>query len=386
MTKTWRIEDAETGSAPVGVPEQGLVSFHFLRTTLARRWRVWAATGLAGLVVAVAYALFIPAPSTGTVTLYLAHDPSTDPTTAMNTDVALLSTRSVASQLIGSLSLHMTPEQMQGQITSTIETPSILVLDVSGPTKGEAVARAQTLASDFLAFRSTQLRSQADAVVNGDTTRINDLQKQVSALTAEYDSALAAGNASSTAADTILTQRSSLSAQISALQQDIQQKTLNVSAVVTASHVVDPAALVPSSAKKRLALVSGSGVLGGLGVGIGWVLVAGLVSERLRRREEVAAALGIPVRFSLVRLNSRLPWRRDRVHDQLQAVAPPWPRRWRPRRPASAASASLRYRERQRPRGSSWPSLSSSPRGASRAVWWTSPMEVSSPAEGAAAR
>lgn len=95
---------------------------------------------------------------------------------------------------------------------------------------------------------------------------------------------------------------------MSTLQNSIEDEQLSVSAVVAASRVLDPASLVPQSAKRRAVLVVASGLIGGLGLGLGLVLLYSVTTGRLRSRADVAAAMGLPVTHSAPRVSRR--WRR----------------------------------------------------------------------------
>jgi hypothetical protein len=74
---------------------------------------------------------------------------------------------------------------------------------------------------------------------------------------------------------------------------------------------------------KAIALYVAGGLFGGLAVGMGIVIVMALVSVQLRRRDDVADALGAPVRLSVGRLSVR---------------------RWRPRLPGRASAHDLNMR------------------------------------------
>ena len=63
-----------------------------------------------------------------------------------------------------------------------------------------------------------------------------------------------------------------------------------------------------------------SGLIGGLAIGLGIVIVRELISDRLRRRDDIAAALGGPVRLSVGAVSKRLrsagrPLRRGQARD-----------------------------------------------------------------------
>jgi hypothetical protein len=72
--------------------------------------------------------------------------------------------------------------------------------------------------------------------------------------------------------------------------------------------VLNPATLNHHSNLKDLLEYAVSGLIGGLALGLGIVVVRELISDRLRRRDDIAAALGAPVRLSTGPLTaSRLP-------------------------------------------------------------------------------
>ena len=65
------------------------------------------------------------------------------------------------------------------------------------------------------------------------------------------------------------------------------------------SVVLDAAAPLPHSRLKKLILDAALGLVVGLVLGVGIVVVRALVSDRLRRRDDVAQALGAPVTLSV---------------------------------------------------------------------------------------
>ena len=66
------------------------------------------------------------------------------------------------------------------------------------------------------------------------------------------------------------------------------------------SEVLDPAgALTPHSRLKRLIEYTFIGLIAGLVFGMGIVIVGALISDRLRQRDDVARALGAPVKLSV---------------------------------------------------------------------------------------
>lgn len=308
---SWRIEDPDPEEVSVGGPSTGFVSLHFLRSALRRRWPVWVAAALVGMMLGIAWTAAVPSKSHGTVTLLLAHDPGVDPATAMSTDVSLLRTRTVAQTVIDQLDLPMTTEGFQASTTVTPVTPTVLVIDVAAPDDTSAVDRARALYLAYLTFRATQMESQSKALVEGYQAQVAALQQQVTDLSGKYDLLTAQGGAGQSEASDVLTQRAQTYGQISQIQQLIDDAKLQANSIVKASHVLDPPSVVPQSAKKRIVLNTMAGLIGGLALGMGLVLFQALTSGRLRRRDEVAVALAAPVRFSTGPLTGRgSRWRR----------------------------------------------------------------------------
>jgi hypothetical protein len=258
------------------------------------------------------------------VTLLMAHPASADQSAAMATDVSLLSTRELAVRTVRQLGWQMSPDAFQSTVAAQTVTPQILSVAVSSRSSASALAAVDALTKEYLAFRNAQLRSLTSGLVAGYHARIATMQRQVATLDAEYAQASRQGQAGESRASDLLAQRTELNAQIATTQQLSDDASLQTEAAISSTHVIDPARAVRSSAKKAMLLDVGSGVIGGGALGVGLVLFRALTSERVRRRHEVALALGAPVRFSVtssgpqerrsrrlwLRLRGRAPWRR----------------------------------------------------------------------------
>src|SRR6185437_16205716 len=105
-----------------------------------------------------------------------------------------------------------------------------------------------------------------------------DQQTQVATLTSE-----------------LRTQKTSLAGLVAAAQAEEASTAVTTSAMIHGSQILDPATAIPRSHLRYPVLYFGGGLFGGLAVGIGLVILQALVSRRLRRRDDVARALGGPV-------------------------------------------------------------------------------------------
>src|SRR4051794_15126853 len=264
MTSTWHIEDdvAARGETELAVAG-GTVSLAFIRATLRRLWYVWVGTALLGATLAACFLTLVSPPSVGTVTLLLAHDPRTQPDSAMATDVSLLKTRAVARTLGDELGLDVSPDDLLSTILAEPTTSSVLQLEISGSDPDNAVRRARLLADTYLSYREQQLTQQSDAVTKAYRQRIDGLQVQVDDLTRQYDVITSQGGGDEQAAD-VLAQRGQMISEITTLENQIEDQTLEANAVIAASRVVDEASLVPQSPLRRAVLALGSGLIGGL--------------------------------------------------------------------------------------------------------------------------
>ncbi len=305
---SWRIEDPDPDEAAAGGPPPALATLRFLLAALRRRWRIWVGLGIVGMMLGVAWTVVMPVKSVGTVTLLLEHDPNADPDQAMSTDMSLLRTRSVASSVIRDLGLRMTPEAFQKSVIVTPVSTKVLILEVPAPGDAAAVARAEALSRAYLDFRTGVIRLQSQGLIDGYQDRLRDLQDEAERLTDLYDTYSSGGPDAQDKATDVLAQRSTVMSDINSLQQTMQDARVQTESIITASTELDPPALVPHSSKMRSALAMASGLVGGAAVGMGLVLFAALTSDRLRRREEVALALGAPVRFSVGKLSGRRAW------------------------------------------------------------------------------
>jgi capsular polysaccharide biosynthesis protein len=231
------------------------------------------------------------------VTLLLAHDPTTQADAAMETDVSMLKTRAVAQKLGRELGLDVPPDVLLASIHTQATTSSVLQVNIAGTDPDDAVRRARLLGETYLSYRKQQFTQQAEDVAGTYQKRIDALQLQVDDLTRQYDAITARGGGGDQAG-AVLASRGQLISDIAGLESQIETVSLQANAIVAASRVIDQPSLVPQSPRRRAVLSVGSGVIGGLGLGLGIVMVYAITTGRLRSRADIATATGLPVMFS----------------------------------------------------------------------------------------
>ncbi len=285
-------------------PPDTLVTFRFIRDALRRHLRIWLVVAFVGLAGGLASTVAVPAASTSQTRLLLTHRDGEDPTKAMATDVSLATTHTVAQRVIELLKLPVTQDDLLKQYSAAASTDRVLEITAKAKTDGESTRLAGVIAQVFLIYRKEQIALQDEPLQRDLTSAQNDLSLAEQAVRAAGDDPAdmkrpnsAEGARLSAARDRNTYVRQQL------LDQQVQAARMN------SSRVLDVAAAVPVSAKRTIVINGGTGLIAGLFLGIGFVIVRALISDRLWKRQDIAHALGARVRLSATRpAHLRLPW------------------------------------------------------------------------------
>jgi capsular polysaccharide biosynthesis protein len=292
-------------------PTGGLISLSFIGETLRRgRW-LWCTVAALGLLIGCGLYVKYPPAYHAQTSVLVAYTQGTDPEVQILTDQSVAESHPVAASVVQQLGLQQTVASFQAAYSVTVVTPSVLMFNVGAPSSAGAVQRGKALASSFLQYRAKYERLQEQQQATQLNEQIATAQQALQAIDAQI-SQLPTTAAQLTPAQQ--TQYNKLQAQAADQRQIMQVATTNLAtnaaateALVSGSYVLNPANLVPQSRVKGAALYVLGGLLGGLAVGMGIVIIAALLSDRLRRRDDIAAALGAPVRLSVGTL--RVPHR-----------------------------------------------------------------------------
>jgi capsular polysaccharide biosynthesis protein len=284
----------------------GLVHLGFFTAALRRSMPIWCLIAVIGLLAGSALYVKDPPAYHATATVLLVDNPNTDPAVEIQTDSSLAKSQAVATQVVKQLKLPQSVASFQAAYTATIVTDTVLTLNVGAPSSAAAVQRAGALAKAFLAYRGQyaqtqeqQLFTQLDQQYNAAEQRLQSINAQLSQLPTP-----------TTAAEkTQLTRLQNQQDQ----QRQIQQYATSTkstaktytNAIVKGSYVLNGATAVPRSKVKGAALYVAGGLLGGLIVGMGGIIIAALMSRRLRRRDDIALAMSAPVKLSVGPLRKR---------------------------------------------------------------------------------
>ena len=310
-------DDPDIG--PVADAAAGLASLSFITSAIRRRFRFCIAVAAVGLVLGLGVYLKFPPPYKATTSVWLVLGPNEDANTSIQAESALAQSRTVAASTISSLKLGESVNKLLGQYTVTQvgNTDNVLQITASAKSSGAAIQIAASLADQYLAYRSAELaRSQQlvfsslDGLVKQDKAAIASLNSEIKALRTQP-----ASEQRQSQLQVLQAERDQDASSLTAQQQNNPgaKEVLQVAttSAVKGSYVLDRAAAIPLSAKRTIVLYGGGGLIAGLALGLGYVVIQALVTDRLRRRDDISFALGAPVRLSLGRARLRqLPGRR----------------------------------------------------------------------------
>ena len=276
-------------------PPDALVTFRFIRDALRRHLRIWLVMALVGLAGGLASTQVLPVASTSQTRLLITHRDGEDPAKAMATDVALATTHTVAQRAIDLLKLSVTPDDLLKEYSASNKTDRVLEITARAKTDAESTKLATVIAQVFLVYRKEQIALQ-DAPLRRDMAAADsDVNVAEQAVRATGDDPkadpLAHPNSPEGVRLTAARERQTYVRQ-QLLDQSVQASRMN------SSRVLDVASTVPVSAKRTLAINAGTGLIVGLFLGLGFVIVRALISDRLWKRQDIAHALGARVRLS----------------------------------------------------------------------------------------
>jgi capsular polysaccharide biosynthesis protein len=278
----------------------GLTSLGFLRAALRRCTWLWCVTALAGFVGGLGVAVVLPPSYQASTSVLLTHSPVDNPVDAMQTDAALAESHSVAAQAMNKLGLREDVSSFIATYTVTPVTDRVLLIKFSAPSASAAIVRATTLATVFLQFRADQMQTQQELVVAGLNQQIAQARQHVASLGAQI-SKLSSGTQQSELSQ-LTTQHTQAVTALTALQQTASANQASTQATTTLeikdSRVLDAASAIHHSALKYDLMYAAMGLFGGLAVGVAIIVIRALVSDRLRRRDDIADALGASVSIS----------------------------------------------------------------------------------------
>ena len=290
---------------PIAELTAGYTSGAFLRAALRRRLRFWCAFAFAGLLIGLGLYVKFPPEYHATATLLLTNPPGENAATEMQTEATLAQSLPVAESVMRQLGLQGSVASFMAASTVSVSTDQVLTITVGAPSASAAVTRTNALATAFLQFRAAYLGIQQQDLVGELNQQQEQAQKRVDSINKQIEQVTAEPSTPSQQASLTKLQTEELDAN-NALGEvkayvvgAVAESKKTTDSIVQDSKVLNPAVLAKYSLVKNATLDVAGGLLGGMALGMSIVVVGALVSNRLRRRDDVAEAFGAPVRLSV---------------------------------------------------------------------------------------
>ena len=179
-------------------------------------------------------------------------------------------------------------------------------ITASAPSPSQAVLYANTVGNAFLKFRADQQHEQDNLVLQSLKVQANQAKQRVNSINAQLSQPTSPTQESQISK--LRVEQTSAATALSSLQAAVTENQTTTGAQLTAaldnSRILNVTPL-PYSKKKKLITYGAIGLIGGLALGLTIVIVRALISDRLRRRDDIAYALDAPVRLSVRTLGAR---------------------------------------------------------------------------------
>ena len=284
-----------------GDTPEGLISLRALRGALRRRaWLVCAAAA-AGLAVSGALFVFAPSAYQAQTSILITNNPDLDAASQMQGNVTLAESLQFAAVALHKLGLHESVTSFAHSYTVAAPTDELLQITANASSASAADRQANVLAAAFMQYRASRLDLQQqidlptiNQQIPGLTDRAADIAQQIQAESGLAKSAQRDQKLSSLRASLAAT-----NAKLGALKYQVANEPLVTLSMINGTVLQDAAAPIPPS-RKHVELMTGvAGLVAGLAVGLGIVLVDAAASDRLRRRRDIARALGAPIKLTI---------------------------------------------------------------------------------------
>jgi capsular polysaccharide biosynthesis protein len=295
----------------------GLAAVPYLGAAMRRRGRLICVLGIVGLVLGVGYYSYKPPPFKASTSVIVAQNPDLNPLDAVLTDVAMMQSRSLAELAMHKLGLKESVTKFQATYSVDSLTDRVLAITVSAKTSAGAVQEARALATDYLQFRAEKEKDARLATIASLNQQVSQAKQQLDVLDGEitYLQRRPATPARAATIGRLRGQQTAESTGVTQLQMAVTNYSISSeltdASMIASSGVLDGAAPLPTSKLHKEYVYVVGGLVGGLALGAMYVLLAALMTDRLRRRDDVARALGAPVRLSVGRVH-RASWRPGR--------------------------------------------------------------------------
>jgi len=285
-----------------GDPTAGMATLGFVFAALRRRLPLWLGLAVVGFVLGTGAYVAEPPSFTAGSTILLADGPNQDPQVQINGDAALAQSTAVGAAALSQLGLNEPVTTFLGSYTVTIVSDQVLSIALTAKTSAAAVQRANAVSEAFLKIRAGYAQAEETQQEQYLAGQISSAKQSLNAVNAQLAQAESAG-APTAQVNQLKQEQTSDTNALGEIQSNATEMILSdrtgTQTEVQGTRVINPAAPVHKSKIKGTLIYIVGGLGGGAGLGIAIIVIGALLSDKLRRRDDVAYALGVPVGLSV---------------------------------------------------------------------------------------
>jgi capsular polysaccharide biosynthesis protein len=266
---------------------------------------------LVGLSLGAAYALGLPPRPVARALIILPSSGTTSagtPTLDMPTQVIIATSTPVLAAAGTAVSPPVSAETLKHEVVVSSLSQDVLQVQVSAPTQAAARKLTNAVANGYIGYVTrvgstattgvlTQLK-QENAQLTQQILNLQDQINVVSARLATEGSSSAAGQQDASLISALRSEQEEVSLQLNNVNSEIVTAQLTNSTSTGSTQLLQSAQIVPVSKLRAIELLA-IGAAAGLLVGLLIAAVRAGRDRRLRLRDELAAAIGVPVVASL---------------------------------------------------------------------------------------
>lgn len=280
------------------VRSTSLTSLMLIGEAMRRRAWVWCAAGLAGLVISVGIYVIAPPTFQAQTSILVTNDVNSDPGVQIQGDIEIAQNAQVAEGAMDKIGSRQSVSAFLASYSVTAISDRVLQITARARSADAAEREADAIAAAFLKFRAYVLTTQQRLGVAALRPLIALDKRQFKALTQKLARVTAEPRSRARHAELRRLRRQYRKSSISlgALEYTLTNYPAVTQSMVQGSSILDAAASVPPSRRHVAVLFVIAGLICGLALGFGIVGVGALMSDRPRKRDDVARLLGSVVR------------------------------------------------------------------------------------------
>lgn len=275
---------------------------------VARRPRHILVLGLIGLLLGAGYAVSMSALATSKALVLLppsANSASGLPTQDTATEVAIAQSAAVLVPAAKAIGLKLPYGTLEKRVTVTSVTPDIIQIEAGAPTRSVALKLTNAIAQEFVTYSSSQAslyatgqedlwRGQAAGLQNSINTYGKEIANTQEAMTQlPSNSQLYQSDAASI--NTMKAASANSALQLRLVESQINQAQLSTTTPGSSIIILQAAKQAQSPSGLRIPKTAGLGLGLGLFIGVIVAFASGRSDRRVRQRDDMARAAGVPV-------------------------------------------------------------------------------------------